>query len=124
MAERMKGNVADLGCGPCVMYEGKTVGLVGVDWSAEALKQARLHYPHGVYIQADALSTGLPSGQFDTVVALGLFDYYEDWTPLRREMERLKRPGGAAMATLLNGFQGHDWTQYPHITGNWHLMTF
>ena len=36
-----QGNIVDLGCGPCVMYEGKNLSLVGVDWSAEGLEQAK-----------------------------------------------------------------------------------
>lgn len=102
------------------MYEGKDVDLTGVDWSAEALNQARQHYPQGTYVQAQAHDSGLPTGSFDTAVALGLLDYYEDWTPIVDEMKRLSH--GYVMATLLNGFRGHDWTAYPQICGNWHLL--
>lgn len=118
---RAAGKVVDLGCGPCVMYEGKDVDLTGVDWSAEALNQARLHYPQGTYVQADASDSGLPTGQYDTVIMLGLLDYYEDWAPVLKEARRLVKPGGAISGTLLHGFLGHDWSSYPHICGNWHL---
>jgi len=119
-----RGNIVDLGCGPCVMYEGKTVSLIGVDWSVEALKQARIHYPYGVYIQGDASNTGLPTGQFDTVVSCGLLDYFNDWNPVIIEAKRLLKPGGKFYATLLQGFNNHDWSSYPHIVGNWHLAVF
>lgn len=119
-----RGKVLDLGCGPCVMYENKDIDLTGVDWSEEALKQAKLHYPNGMYIKAYATATGLPSGQFDSVIACGLLDYFNDWTPVIIEARRLLKSGGKFYATLLNGFQGHDWTNYPHITGNWHLVEF
>lgn len=131
--EKMNGRVVDLGCGPCVMYEGKTVDLTGVDWSAEALNQARLHYPEGKYVHASALNSGLPSGQYDTVIMLGLLDYFEDWTPVVEEARRLVAPGGAIFATLLNGFNYHDWhdpynakakvrlQSYRHVTSNWYL---
>lgn len=104
------------------MYEGKEIGLVGIDWSAEALKQARLHYPCGVYIQADATATGLPSGQFDAVGMFGLLDYFEDWEPVLKEARRLIKPEGKIVATLLDGFRGHNWKKYPRICGNWHLL--
>ena len=118
------GNIVDLGCGPCVMYEGKTVSLIGVDWSVEALKQARIHYPYGIYIQGDALKTGLPTGQFDTVVACGLLDLIDDWNPVIMEAKRLLKPGKKAYFTLLQDFNNHDWSSYPHIVGNWHLAIF
>jgi len=103
------------------MYEGKNVKLTGVDSSEEALKQAKLHYPKGSYVCADATATGLPSGKFDTVLMLGLLDYFEDWTPVLKEARRIGKE--KIIATLLNGFRGHDWTMYPKITGNWHLFT-
>ena len=128
----LNGQIVDLGCGPCVMYEGKQVSLVGVDWSEKGLAEARIHYPCGVYIQADAANTGLPSGQFDTVVMYGLLDYFKNWDVIIGEAKRLLRPGGSICATLLQGFEGHDWTeetvthllghkpkQYYRVTGNW-----
>lgn len=118
----LKGKIADLGCGPCVMWKDKDVDLIGVDWSAEALKQAKLNYPKGVYVQAQAHATGLPSGQFDSVIACGLLDLIENWNPVIMEAERLLKGGGIFYATLLNGFSGHDWSKYPKICGNWHLM--
>lgn len=106
---------------------------MGVDWSAEALLQAKKHYPCGVYIQADVAATGLPSGQFDTIFALGLMDYIDDWTSVYNEMLRLRKPGGKIYITLLNGFKNHIWTEetvrqkipikdFRHACGNWFLI--
>ena len=119
----MKGRVLDLGCGPCVIYKGQDVDLTGVDQSGEALKQAKLNYPNGTYVKADVLSTGLPDNQYDTIIMLGLLDYFEDWGPILNEARRLKKPDGKIVATLLNGYEGHDWTKNPHITSNWYLYT-
>ena len=126
------GKVADIGCGPCVMWEGKNVDLTGVDFSAEALKQAGLHYPSGKYVLADACSTGLPSEEFDTVIMLGVLDYYEDWTLVVKEAKRICKKEGKIFATLLHGFEGHDWSKrenikfdvksYCHVTSNWYLV--
>lgn len=118
----IEGKVVDLGCGPCVMYEGKDIDLTGVDWSLEALNQARLHYPKGIYVQASATDSGLPTGQYDTVLMMGLLDYFEDWTPVLTEARRLTKPSGKILGTLLHGFWGHDWSKYPKICGNWHLV--
>src|SRR3990167_8428345 len=105
----------------CGMYEGKQVSLIGVDWSQEALRAARKHYPCGVYVQADARHTGLPTEQFDTVILSGLLDYFDDWGEILTEARRLRKFGGKIFGTLLNGFNGHSWIHYPHITSNWHL---
>ena len=106
------------------MYEGKSVNLTGIDQSEEALKQAKIHYPQGVYVLAGITNTGLPTGQFDTVVSFGVLDYFAEWTPVVREAKRLLKKEGKFYATLLNGFEGHDWMRYPRIAGNWHLVTF
>lgn len=124
LLEAWQGNIVDLGCGPCVMYENKQVSLIGVDWSVEALKQARIHYPFGTYIHGDASNTGLPTGQFDTIVACGLLDYFDNWDPVIIEARRLLKDGGKFYATLLQSFNNHDWSSYPHIVGNWHLAVF
>ena len=118
----LRGKVVDLGCGPSVMYEGKNIDLTGVDWSEEGLKQAKLHYPQGKFILAEATDTGLPSCSFDTVIMLGLLDYFDDWEKVLKEARRLMKPGGQIIGTLLHGFNGHDWKSYPHITGNWHFV--
>src|SRR3990167_11460128 len=118
------GNIIDLGCGPCVMYEGKTVSLTGVDWSKEALEQAKKHYPNGKYVLAEVTNTRLPSNQFDAAIACGLLDLVDDWNPVIMEAKRLLKDGGKFYATLLNGFKGHDWSNYLHVVGNWHLATF
>ncbi|MEK9207088.1 MAG: class I SAM-dependent methyltransferase [Patescibacteria group bacterium] len=119
-----KGNVLDLGCGPCVMYKNKDIQLTGVDWSEEGLRQAKINYPRGTYICGDATKTSLPSDSFDTILACGLLDLFDNWKPVIIEAQRLLKLGGKFYATLLQGYSGHDWTQYPHVTGNWHLIEF
>jgi len=103
----LKGAVLDLGCGPAVLYRNSSIALVGVDWSLAALVQARQNYPQGTYIRADARSTGLSDKQFDTVLLMGVLDYFEDWQPFIQEALRLCR--GKILITLLDGWQGHNW---------------
>ena len=129
----MKGKVVDIGCGPCVMYEKKNIDLTGVDFSAEGIKQAKLHYPKGKYVVAEATNTTLPSNEYDTVVMLGLLDYFSNWNPVIAEAKRLVKPEGKIFATLLEGFQSHKWTvenvikktefkSYSKCCGNWVLV--
>ena len=118
----LKGKVCDLGCGTASMYIGSNFDLIGVDWSKEALNEARLNYPQGNYLCASVTDTCLPEAYFDTVVMFGLLDYFEDWTPVIEEARRIVKPNGIIIGTLLNKFNGHDWEQYPHLIGNWHLI--
>ena len=117
----IRGKVLDLGCGPCVIYKDLDVDLTGVDFSEEAINQAKINYPKGKYLVSDALKTNLPSGEFDTILMLGLLDYYPDWTEIIAEVKRLVKPNGKIFATLLDGFDGHNWKNYKHITSNWYL---
>lgn len=117
----LKGKVCDLGCGPAVIYKGKNIDLTGVDISFQGLEEAKKNYPTGNYILASAANTGLNSSSFDTVVMFGLLDYFDDWNIILKEAERICKKDGHILATLLNGFQGHDWTSYKFITGNWFL---
>lgn len=119
----VKGKVLDLGCGPCVIWKDKNVDLTGVDWSAKALIEARKNCPLAKLIHRPILDNGLEKG-YNTIVMLGVLDYFKDWTPVIAEAERLLNPGGQIIATLLNGFLGHDWTKYKKITGNWYLLTW
>lgn len=115
------GKVADLGCGPCVLYKGKDIDLTGVDQSQEALNRAKEEYPNGKYVLADVRHTGLPSEEFDTVILSGVLDYFDDWNDILKEARRITKNEGHIVGTLLNGFNGHDWSEYPRITSNWHL---
>lgn len=115
----IKGKVVDLGCGPCVLYQGKDVDLTGVDFSASALDQARKNYPKGTYILADARETGLPDKEFDTCIMSGLLDYFEDWEVALKEARRITKK--TIIGTLFHSFEGHDWSSYPRLTGLWHL---
>lgn len=110
----------DFGCGPCVIYKNKNIDLTGIDWSEEALTQARINYPQGKYVSS---SVGLPDKSFDTVIMLGFLDYFEDWEEVLKEARRICKLGGFILATLLNGFEGHDWIGYQHLTGDWYLYT-
>jgi hypothetical protein len=107
----MQGSVIDLGCGPCVMYENTTIDLTGLDQSIEGLKQAQKHYPQGKYVFGDATKTPFLEKSFDTCMMLGLIDYHCDIGPFVREAQRITRK--KIIATVLNGWHGHDWSNPP-----------
>jgi len=128
------GKVADLGCGPCVMYENKDIDLTGIDFSSQAIVEAKKHYPRGRYLVAEAANTGLTDKEFDSVIMLGLLDYFEDWSPILTEVRRIAKPGAPIVASLLHTFQGHDWSEenvrkkasiksYIKLTHNWVIIT-
>ena len=117
----VQGKVCDFGCGPCLLYKGKSIDLTGVDFSSKGIEEAKNNYPEGKYVVADICDTGLPDKTFDTVLLSGVLDYYKDWERPLAEARRICKNGGKIFGTLYNGFQGHDWSKYKHITGNWHI---
>lgn len=117
----VKGKVVDLGCGPCVIYKGKDIDLTGVDFSDSAIQEAKKNYPQGKYVVSKAQDTELPEKSFDTVIMLGLLDYFDDWSIILNEAERICKDDGHIVATLLDGFQNHNWKTYKHLTSNWYI---
>jgi SAM-dependent methyltransferase/O-antigen/teichoic acid export membrane protein len=103
----------DIGCG----FGGltKLVGeyleipeLHGIDLDAEALKEAR---EKGVVTHhLDVRDGPLPfdDGLFGLVVSFGMLDYLPVFDPLLREMLRVTRPGGYALASLPNLASWHN----------------
>lgn len=106
-----------------MIYAGKTgIDLTGVDFSTTAIEEAKKNYPQGKYYVAEVTKTPFLDNTFDTVVILGVLDYFSPWDSVLDEARRICKPDGWILATLLHGFQGHDWKQYKHLTGNWYLF--
>ena len=120
----MNGSVVDLGIGAGVLYENTTIDLTGLDQSIEGLKQSQKHYPQGKYVLGDAANTPFLDKSFDTCMMLGLLDYHKRIDGFVREAQRITR--GKIIATVLHGWNGHDWSNppYPLIArvGNWMVM--
>ena len=72
--------------------------LHGLDITADALTQSRLHAPSALLTQGDALSLPFRAGAFDITLSHFLLLWVKD--PLRslREMRRVTRPGGHVLA--------------------------
>lgn len=120
---KLRGQVADLGCGSCLMYKDSKVRLTGIDSEENFLLEAPVNYPQGDYYVADAKQTRLPDGYFDTVIFLGVLDYYEDWRPFIKEAERIKKIDGQILIVVMDGFRNHNFKKVgKKLVDNWYLI--
>lgn len=97
----LKEKIADLGCGPCMLYKNLDVDLTGVDFSEKAIEEARKNYPQGKFVLADVCDTGLPKNYFDIIILSGILQYFDDWSDVITEAKRIKKPEGKIFATYL-----------------------
>ncbi len=96
--------VADLGCGTGMMTRilaelvGPSGEVVGVDFSAGQIKQARAlllkELANVSFIEASATSTGLPRESFDLIYSRFLLIHLTDPEAALREMYGLLKPNG------------------------------
>ena len=97
-------SVVDLGCGTGMVtqlladFVGPTGEVIGVDYSAAQIEQARALLPTEVtnvrFIEASATDTGLPRDTFDLVYCRFLFIHLTDPEAALNEMRELLKPGG------------------------------
>jgi SAM-dependent methyltransferase len=97
-------SVVDLGCGTGMVTQllaelvGPTGQVIGVDYSAAQIEQARALLSPGVtnvrFIEASATDTGLPRGAFDLVYCRFLFIHLTEPEAALHEMRELLKPGG------------------------------
>jgi len=97
-------SVVDLGCGVGMTTQllaelvGPTGAVVGVDYSAAQVEQARTLLPPGVsnvrFVEASATDTGLHREAFDVVYCRFLLIHLRDPESALREMHGLLKPEG------------------------------
>jgi len=80
---------------------GATAETVGIDISAEAVRQAsaraaREGHGHMRFLEGDAHATGLPDASFDVVASTGVI-HHLDVERAWREIHRLLKPGGVGV---------------------------
>lgn len=105
--------VLDLGCGAGVLSEKlleRGYTLTAADLSTDMLSLAarRLRrFPAGTFAlqQADCLDLPFEDGQFDLVVCLGVFGYFDEVTRALGEIRRVLRPGGTFLMSVRNANQ-------------------
>jgi SAM-dependent methyltransferase len=88
----------DLGCGTGrtgTWLQTKGVSVIdGVDVTPEMLTQAREKGVYRKLAEAEVGTTGLPSGEYELVIACLVDEHLDDLRPLYDEAQRLARPGG------------------------------
>lgn len=101
--------VLDLGCGAgldSLLLAGRAGTVVGVDFSAAMLAQARYaaraaSIENARFVQGDAEALPVASGSIDVAVVNGIFNLNPARSAIFRELARAVRPGGAVYAAEL-----------------------
>jgi 2-polyprenyl-3-methyl-5-hydroxy-6-metoxy-1,4-benzoquinol methylase len=104
--------ILDVGCGPGhLVFDLDRMGfqVTGLDVAPAMIDLCRQHaqalkteIPR--FVTGDVENTGLPSGSFDAVTALGVIEYMESDSPMLREMHRVLRPGGILILNVTNTY--------------------
>lgn len=99
--------VLDLGCGTgygSAMLAPKCSGLVGIDYSPEAIEYAREHFASDkcVFFTGDALKTGLADSSVDFVCTVQVIEHMADQEGFVKEVLRVLAPGGHFVAATPN----------------------
>lgn len=103
------GNVVELGCGTGLYtsaYAPHCSQVIATDISepmVELAKRALAAFPIVSVRVADAVSTGLPAGSADAVVAVNLLPIVPDAAAVLTEAHRLLRPGGVLIIAHTTG---------------------
>jgi ubiquinone/menaquinone biosynthesis C-methylase UbiE len=116
-------NVLDIGCGPCKMYKplsDKSFNYFGYDISKNML--LRCNKTNG-FEHAKSLTLGsaesLPfnDNQFSAVLCMGIVEYVESPLIVLDEINRILKPGGIVIISLINKFSPYRiWEKYIYNT--------
>ncbi len=98
--------VIDVGCGPGYLSESIADAVsargrvVGIDVSDDLLEFARRRNQRSwlMYCRGDAMALPEPNGSFDVAVSMQVLEYISDADRGMREMFRVLKPGGRALA--------------------------
>lgn len=107
LAIRPPGRLLDLGCGTGLLThrlraELHAATIVGCDYSAGMLRQARARSPRGLFTHGDAQRLPFADANFDTVVSTEAFHWFPDQPAALREIRRILKPGGRLLVALVN----------------------
>jgi SAM-dependent methyltransferase len=99
--------VLDLGCGTgygSAVLAPACAGLVGIDYSPEAVAYAREHFGSDkcAFREGDALHTGLPDGSVDFVCTVQVIEHMANQEGFMKEVLRVLAPGGRFVAATPN----------------------
>ena len=110
------GTLLDLACGRggCGLEIAARTGaaLIGVDFSSEAVSQAREHAERlgriAEFRVGDLAATGLPSGSVDAVVCVDAIQFARQSDAAYRELLRVLAPGGRVALTSWEALENDD----------------
>lgn len=109
--EHAHGKILDLGCGSASCWKGSVAQVTGIDYSPQAIVEAKKNYPAGRFIVGDIQKVPL-KGQYDTIVLCGVVNYYRDLTAIKNELQRLAHRGTTILITInvIQDFPDRTWT--------------
>ncbi|MCC7358293.1 MAG: class I SAM-dependent methyltransferase [Anaerolineales bacterium] len=111
----------EVGCGTgrwLAELAGTGPRLVGLDFSAGMLAQARAPAPAAPLVQASAAALPFAPAAFDLVYVINALHHFPDQPGFVRAARRLLRPGGTLALVGLDPHSGHDhWYLYDHFPG-------
>lgn len=107
LAQVGSGRVLDVGCGTGqlaarVRRELRGTRVVGCDFSAGMLDQARKRDRKTSWVRGDAGRLPFRRGRFDAVVSTEAFHWFPDPRRALREFRRVLRPKGVLLLALVN----------------------
>jgi ubiquinone/menaquinone biosynthesis C-methylase UbiE len=98
--------VLDLGCGTGFLSARMAADLgatvVGCDYSAGMLSEARARTHDVAWVQGDALHLPLADGSVDAATSTEAFHWFPDPDLALAELARVIRPGGTLLVALVN----------------------
>lgn len=100
----------DVGCGTgyhLARYRTRGFEIVGMDGSAEMLREARSVNPSVEFHQGDVDDLPLPSATYDYVLCIEVLRYLPDIASCVREIARVLKPGGVALVTAAPPLQAN-----------------
>jgi len=104
--------ILDLGCGAGVLTEALVASgyrVTAADLSHDMLELARKRlagYLASSYrlVQANCLDLPFDNAEFDVVVSMGMFGYFDEVYKALREVRRVLRPGGTFIMSVRNPY--------------------
>ena len=100
------GRVLEIGCGAgnVILAAPEELETIGVDFSVEILRQAKVNSGErdSEFLAADALSLPFADDSFDAIICLGLLDYITNYRSVLEGCHRILRPGGPLIVSVPN----------------------
>lgn len=112
--------VLDLGCaaGDLGRYKPAGVEIYGLDQNEAALEQAAPYYEVVQGWDLDsAEALPFPDAYFEAVIAKDILEHLQKPWRTVAEMQRVVRPGGVVLASVITHRGRRTWSDYTHVRG-------